>query len=675
MNADAYFGKGNFFPLQTDHDQAYWSVALANELKLVASNTEVGSRNDQLFRSACNIFSIVKAGIGAHENAEDLLIEAARDSGYANDEPQQMMTTLASAWRKAQSRDLTKRGNRPSNTVVSLTEGSHYEDLSVTTLVKGELPNSETSNLIINKFNTWNKHSLRLIKSSSRIGRLTRDDYSTKIQILDKDSLRHEIDRVVDFISKRREFVGVPDPIISHILGAADYDLPNIKGICRAPYFSADGQLVYKQGYDAATEYYLDLPNDLVIPKISTHPSFDDITRALSYLTEIFFDFPFKDKASKRAYLSMLLLPFCRELIQGPLPIYIFAKPAPGTGAGLAVDVFSLLATGRRATVQSEPENNAEFRKNITAFLLSGEPYFFLDNLHQSLDDPAFAGALTAGIWRDRVLGKSEMVDIAIRNMWIVAGNNPMLSEELSRRSVLVSLDAKMARPSERNKFRHPNLLDYVLSQRGNLIWACLTIIQSWVVERHRVIYPCGTIGGADPERLDEFLQYASNNSLKVFTERGMAGSARLASFESWSRTMSGILEAAGVKGLLDNCSSLSDRTLDKMAALTQFIELWWRKFSNSSVKVGSFSEVSNITPFGKLPDTGTLVELLYDHRSEIDLGFNGSKESYWQTKLGSVLTGSVARVFELEDTGTIIKVRIKKTRGCYGYTYSLEVL
>ena len=109
MNPDTYFGPGNLGPLQTDYDRKYWTAAVASELKAVAANTERGCRNDQLFRSACRIFSIVKSGIGSYEKAEDLLIEAATDSGYAADEPQQMMATLASAWKKVEPRDLTKR--------------------------------------------------------------------------------------------------------------------------------------------------------------------------------------------------------------------------------------------------------------------------------------------------------------------------------------------------------------------------------------------------------------------------------------------------------------------------------------------------------------------------------------------------------------------------------------
>jgi hypothetical protein len=51
----------------------------------------------------------------------------------------------------------------------------------------------------------------------------------------------------------------------------------------------------------------------------------------------------------------------------------------------------------------------------------------------------------------------------------------------LARRSVLIRLDANVERPAERKGFRHPNLLAYARGNRGQLVWACLTLIQAWV--------------------------------------------------------------------------------------------------------------------------------------------------------------------------------------------------
>ena len=254
----------------------------------------------------------------------------------------------------------------------------------------------------------------------------------------------------------------MPASIVANIAGAPDY-LPTIRGLRYAPYFDKDGRLVDQPGYDAVTGYLLVLPPGLVIPSVAKHPTLHDLRHALHELVEVLFDFPFKDRGSKRTYLAMLLLPFCRDLIEGPTPIKLIMKSTPGTGAGLATDVFAMISTGGTAIIQSQVGSGEEFRKNLTAFFMTGAPYYFLDNLHQSLDDPAFAACFTGGFWRDRVLGKSELVNMPILNMWIVAGNNPVLSEELARRTVLIWLDAQMEDPGARAGFRHPYLLKQML--------------------------------------------------------------------------------------------------------------------------------------------------------------------------------------------------------------------
>jgi len=59
---------------------------------------------------------------------------------------------------------------------------------------------------------------------------------------------------------------------------------------------------------------------------------------------------------------------------------------------------------------------------------------------------------------------------------------------------------------------------------------------------------------GHDLDPREQLLHKAAGTGARndrVTTRQMVPGSARLASFESWSRTISGILKRAGVKGLL----------------------------------------------------------------------------------------------------------------------------
>jgi putative DNA primase/helicase len=92
-------------------------------------------------------------------------------------------------------------------------------------------------------------------------------------------------------------------------------------------------------------------------------------------------------------------------------------------------------------------------------------------------------------------------------------GNNPVLSQEMVRRTVRIRLDAKTDRPWQNRKFKYPNIREWVGIHRAELVNACLVLIQTW-------------IAAGKPD-----------------------GIVSLGNFESWAKTMGGILGVAGIVG------------------------------------------------------------------------------------------------------------------------------
>jgi hypothetical protein len=79
---------------------------------------------------------------------------------------------------------------------------------------------------------------------------------------------------------------------------------------------------------------------------------------------------------------------------------------------------------------------------------------------------------------------------------------------------------------------------------------------------------------------------------------------------------------------------------------------------------------------YAMVPAEGTLVELLHDHKGELDLGFNGRQALTWQMMMGKALSNAVDRVFEANDgAGGTVKVRIGKSRASSGMAYRLELV
>jgi hypothetical protein len=82
--------------------------------------------------------------------------------------------------------------------------------------------------------------------------------------------------------------------------------------------------------------------------------------------------------------------------------------------------------------------------------------------------------------------------------------------------------------------------MQYVADRRGQFVWSVLVMVRAWLVE-------------GKPE-----------------------GSRLLPRFESWSRMVGGILDVAGVPGLLGNRDDMEDTMDAATMAWAEFVSLWW---------------------------------------------------------------------------------------------------
>src|SRR5262249_30785828 len=139
------------------------------------------------------------------------------------------------------------------------------------------------------------------------------------------------------------------------------------------------------------------------------------------------------------------------------------------------------------------------------------------DNVKGRLAAAPLAAALTAEEWNDRLLGGNRLACVPATCLWLATANNPTLSDEIARRSVPIRLDPNDDQPHLRAGFRHPDLVGWVRENRPSLVSALLVLARAWVAAGR----PLGT--------------------------------RTLGRFESWSRVLGGILDVAGVTGLLSD--------------------------------------------------------------------------------------------------------------------------
>ncbi len=376
-----------------------------------------------------------------------------------------------------------------------------------------------------------------LFKRGGELVRVALEEGQVRAKPLDAVALKGTLDRCADFITEKtvteteRDEKGKPKrgadgKAITHsstenaparppadlapdLLARVDrLPFPTLRTLATSPIYSASGEQVSTPGFHFSSGIYLEL-GTLEVPDL---PS---VSEALSLLGEMLQDFPFIHKEAGFAHtLAALLLHFSRPLIDGPTPLHLIEAPTRGSGKGLLCEVISYVSLGRAAGTMVKPKDGDEFEKRVTSALLEGAAVMLLDNVH-TLEGEALAAALTARVWRGRRLGKSEMLTLPNDALWLATGNNVNLDDDMPRRIIPIRLDPQVERPEDRTDFLHADLLGWVKARRGELVAACLSLIQAWL-------------------------------------EAGRpAGSVRLGSYESWAATMGGILEHAGVKGFL----------------------------------------------------------------------------------------------------------------------------
>ncbi len=175
-----------------------------------------------------------------------------------------------------------------------------------------------------------------------------------------------------------------------------------------------------------------------------------------------------------------MLTPLARFAFEGPSPLFLVDANIRASGKTLLVDAASIILTGRPVPRMSCPDNDEEMRKRITAIALGGDQLILVDNVAGELGSAALDAALTGTIWKDRILGRSEIVEMPLVTTWAATGNNVILKADTSRRVCHIRLNSPLENPEERQDFQHPDLLKWVHAKRPRLLAAALTILAAF---------------------------------------------------------------------------------------------------------------------------------------------------------------------------------------------------
>ena len=220
----------------------------------------------------------------------------------------------------------------------------------------------------------------------------------------------------------------------------------------------------------------------------------------------------------------------------------------------------------KRARVSGAREavthSDDEMRKCILAIGIQGDPMVVLDNAVGPLGTPSLANALTAPSFTGRLLGASKMVTVPMRAVWFANGNGLAFSNDLGRRVIPISLDAKCEHPEDRTTYRYPDLQHYVRSQRGHRVSAGWTLLRAFIV-----------------------------------AGRPRHGQPRIGSFEGWDDLVRSACIWAGLDDPAQGRETIRQQGDADLDALRSLIEAWEAAIGTQAVKVADLQRYARTNP------------------------------------------------------------------------------
>lgn len=308
--------------------------------------------------------------------------------------------------------------------------------------------------------------------------------------------MRERFTRAVDFQkynAKQRKWVSTDCPAdvaAAYLERTGDWNLPVLSGIANAPMLRPDGSILDEPGYDSATGIMYD-PRGVVYPPIPREPTKEDALAALALLKALISEFPFvpddpadmridAPSASRSVALSGFLTAMHRRSLPAA-PMHAFTAPAMGTGKSKLVDLASMIASGHEAPVLAQGKTEEEMEKRLGAALIAGDTMISFDNCEHPMGGELLCQALTQQALEIRILGKSVNKKVLSNAAFFATGNNLVVIGDMTRRTLLCSLDAKIERPETR-EFSTEDPVKVVRRDRAKYVVAALTILRAYHV-------------------------------------------------------------------------------------------------------------------------------------------------------------------------------------------------
>ncbi|KAB7782293.1 bifunctional DNA primase/polymerase [Methylorubrum populi] len=489
--------------------ERYVRAAVEAECDAVA-NASAGGRNNALNRAAFNLGTLVGADmLDAREAALRLLV-AAHACGLVADKGEDRANATIESGLTAGAehpREMPERKGRSGSAKRSRKErestpepDDEEDGRSVVFVTPGKLPEAadRTEEILL-------AAGVEVFSRAGTLARPVTDSVPAakgrtttvaRLRPLCSTSLADLAARVMRFkrFDKRSDdWVDMNPPaelMQTLLVREGQWRLPPVAGVITTPTLRPDGSLLAESGYDPETRLFLALDPAFRLPPLADHPPRGEAEASLRLLEDLLSGFPFVEPVDRAVALSGILT----AVVRGTLPVaplHAIRAHSPGTGKSLLVDIASAIATGRHCPVIAAGKTEEETEKRLGALLRDAVAVVSIDNVNGELGGDMLCQMTERPLVRVRILGRSEAPELEIRSTTFATGNNLVLVGDMTRRTVLCTLDAKVERPELRTFAFDP--VERVLADRGAYVAAAMTVIRAYRAAGSPQV--CGPIG------------------------------------------------------------------------------------------------------------------------------------------------------------------------------------
>jgi hypothetical protein len=277
----------------------------------------------------------------------------------------------------------------------------------------------------------------------------------------------------------------------TYIARRGHWQLPRLWSAISAPTLRPDGTVLQEPGYDATTQSWYD-PCGIDFPKIPDAPTREDAEASLKKLRAAFGSFPFESEADRAVAHALVLTALVRRSLPSA-PLGAITAPVMASGKTLLADCIAILATGISAPAMKYADTDEEATKTMLAVLAEGDQVVLIDNIERPLEGDTLCAVLTAESYRQRVLGRTEMMSVPTTTLFLATGNHLVIAGDLRTRALLCRIDPKVERPEERQF--NTELRTWMTEKRPELVAAGLTIMRAFISTKQEVKDFCPTWG------------------------------------------------------------------------------------------------------------------------------------------------------------------------------------